>query len=82
MFSPSTSVSPANSHSTDYSTIIVDSGRSTKWTQSHPMRGGTFKATSKNVTNFPHVCCATWHDIQTAFTVTIHTLKLGLTLNE
>jgi hypothetical protein len=46
-FSRSTSVSPANSHSTDYSTIIIiicgwynrpNSGHSTKWTQSHPMR--------------------------------------------
>jgi hypothetical protein len=43
-FRPSTSASPANSHSTDCSTLIWDcynkpnSGRSTKWTQCHPMR--------------------------------------------
>jgi hypothetical protein len=43
-FSPSTSVSPANSHSTDSFTFIIIrgwynrpvSGRRTKWTQSHP----------------------------------------------
>jgi hypothetical protein len=43
-FSPSTSVSPANSHSTDYSTLIIIWGwynrpnidRRTKWTQAHP----------------------------------------------
>jgi hypothetical protein len=48
-FSPTTSVSPANSHSTDCSTLIIIiiiiisvwynravSGRRTKWTQSHP----------------------------------------------
>jgi hypothetical protein len=44
-FSPSTLVSPANPHSTDCSIIIIDhpglvqqanSGRRTKWTQSHP----------------------------------------------
>jgi hypothetical protein len=46
-FSPSTSVSPANLHSTDYSTIIIyhlglvkygSSDRSTKPTQSHHMK--------------------------------------------
>jgi hypothetical protein len=44
-FSPSTSVSPAKSQSTDCSTLIIyhpglvqwaSSGRSTKWTKSHP----------------------------------------------
>jgi hypothetical protein len=50
-FSPSTSVSPANSHSTDCSTLIIiiiiiiiiwgwynrpNSGQRTKWAQSHP----------------------------------------------
>jgi hypothetical protein len=44
-FSPSTSVSPANSHSTDCSTLIIYhpvwynrpvSRQRTKWTQSHP----------------------------------------------
>jgi hypothetical protein len=47
-FSPSISVSLANSHSTDSSTVTIvyhrewynrpNSGCSTKWTQSHPMR--------------------------------------------
>jgi hypothetical protein len=47
-FSPSTSVSPANRHSTNYTTITIiyhlglaqytSNGRSTKRTQSHPTK--------------------------------------------
>jgi hypothetical protein len=32
-FSPSTSVSPANNHSTNFSIIIITRGRSAEWTQ-------------------------------------------------
>jgi hypothetical protein len=52
-FSPSTSVSPANLHSTNFSTITIiyhlglvqyaSSGRSTKWTQSHPTNNNNKK---------------------------------------
>jgi hypothetical protein len=61
MFSPSTSVSPAYLNSTDYSTLIIiyhlglvqwiSSGRSTKWTQSHPTKNN-----KKKVTGFAWVC--------------------------
>jgi hypothetical protein len=58
-FSPSTSVSPANLHSTNYSTITIichlglvqqaSSDRSTKWTQSHPTKNNNSKQIHDNV---------------------------------
>jgi hypothetical protein len=58
-FSPSTSASSANSHSTDCSTLIIYhpglaiiynrpvSGRRTKWTQSHPTPRNLKKTSAK-----------------------------------
>jgi hypothetical protein len=57
-FSPSTSVSPANSHSTDCSTLIIyhnrpGIGRSTKWTQSATFVCVTHQLSRLHVENSP-----------------------------
>jgi hypothetical protein len=68
MFSPSTSGSPTNFHSTNCSTVAIiyhlglaqqaSSGRSTKWTQSHPAKNNnnkTIPATSYLIGQCQHI---------------------------